>query len=271
MSDMNKFIGYVTTVADVTQKSAESVGESFKTIYSRFGNVKTNKFAASYEDQASGDYNSEDFENLNDIETVLDRVSIKLRENASTWRDIDLVLEDIAANWKNWDRTTQNAVATAVAGTRQRENVITLFENWDSVAKYAEIAENAYGTATEKMAAYTESVQASKEKMTVAVEEWALRINRSELIKKFYDGLTFVIENLDKLALVLGGFGLLTNYDKIATNIGAGAGKLASKTAAMGNAFGGIRDGFSTGGISGALKSMGNAFIAPMETARINQ
>lgn len=27
-SDMNNFIGYVTTVADVTQKSAESVGES---------------------------------------------------------------------------------------------------------------------------------------------------------------------------------------------------------------------------------------------------
>ena len=35
-SDMDKFIGYVTTVADVTQKSAESVGESFKTIYRIF-------------------------------------------------------------------------------------------------------------------------------------------------------------------------------------------------------------------------------------------
>lgn len=31
-ADMNNFIGYVTTVADVSQKSAESVGESFKTI-----------------------------------------------------------------------------------------------------------------------------------------------------------------------------------------------------------------------------------------------
>ena len=35
-SDMDKFIGYVTTVADVTQKSAESVGESFKSIYRIF-------------------------------------------------------------------------------------------------------------------------------------------------------------------------------------------------------------------------------------------
>lgn len=28
MSDMNKFIGYVTTIGDVTQKSMDSVGES---------------------------------------------------------------------------------------------------------------------------------------------------------------------------------------------------------------------------------------------------
>lgn len=121
MSDMDKFIGYVTTVADVTQKSAESVGESFKTIYSRFGNVKAGKFVASQEEMNSSNYNEEEFESINDIETVLSSIGIKLRENAKEWRDIDDVLQDIADSWDNWDKTTQNAVATAVAGTRQRE------------------------------------------------------------------------------------------------------------------------------------------------------
>ena len=65
-SDMDKFIGYVTTVADVTQKSAESVGESFKTIYSRFGNVKAGKFVASQEEMDSSNYNEEEFESLKD-------------------------------------------------------------------------------------------------------------------------------------------------------------------------------------------------------------
>jgi len=161
-SDMNNFIGYVTTVADVTQKSAESVGESFKTIYSRFGNVKANKYAATTADMDAADYNADEFESLNDIETVLTKQGIKLRETAGTWRDIDDVISDIAEKWKTWDQTTQNAVATVVAGTRQRENVITLFENWDDVAKYAEIAENAYGTATAKMSAYTDSIEASQ-------------------------------------------------------------------------------------------------------------
>ena len=69
----------------------------------------------------SSNYNEEEFESLNDIETVLSSIGIKLRENAKEWRDIDDVLQDIADSWDNWDKTTQNAVATAIAGTRQRE------------------------------------------------------------------------------------------------------------------------------------------------------
>ena len=96
----------------------------FKTIYSRFGNVKAGKFVASQEEMDSSNYNEEEFESLNDIETVLSSIGIKLRENAKEWRDIDDVLQDIADSWDNWDKTTQNALATAVAGTRQRENVL---------------------------------------------------------------------------------------------------------------------------------------------------
>lgn len=104
----------------VTQKSAESVGESFKTIYSRFGNVKAGKFVASQADKNSADYNEDEFESLNDIETVLTSVGIKLKENATTYREIDEVLEDIAKKWGAWDSVTKNAVTTAIAGTRQR-------------------------------------------------------------------------------------------------------------------------------------------------------
>lgn len=266
-SDMNQFIGYVTTVADVTQKSAESVGESFKTIYSRFGNVKANKFAASYEDQNSEGYNSAEFENLNDIETVLDRVGIKLRENASTWRDIDTVLEDIAKNWKTWDRTTQNAVATAVAGTRQRENVITLFENWDDVAKYAEIAENAYGTATEKMEAYTDSIEASKQRMTTAVEEWALKLHKTGVIKDFYDQLTYIIKNLRTFGLVLAGLATFTNLGKVTGFLGSSFGKIGAKLSTIS----GITSSFTKGGLKEGWQSAKQAAMAPLETARLNR
>ena len=86
----------------------------------RIGNVKVGKFTASVEDMASEDYNEEEYENLNDIETVLDSIGIKLRENATTYKDTEEVLQEIADIWDTLDETTQNALTTALAGTRQR-------------------------------------------------------------------------------------------------------------------------------------------------------
>ena len=163
----------------------------------------------------SANYNDEEFENLNDIETVLSSIGIKLRENAKEWRDIDDVLQDIADSWDNWDQTTQNAVATAVAGTRQRENVLQLFSNWDEVDKYAEIAANSYGTATEKMEAYTSSIEASKERIQVAIEQWALKLDGTEVIKKFYDSIAYITENLHLFALSLLTYSLALNKNGI--------------------------------------------------------
>ena len=79
---LDTYIGYLTTVQDVTQRSASTVGEAFKTVFSRMGNIKAGKYSASAEEIQSGDYNEEDYEALNDVETVLDSVGIKLKENA---------------------------------------------------------------------------------------------------------------------------------------------------------------------------------------------
>ena len=126
----------------------------FKTLFSRLGNVKAGKFVATQADMESEDYTEEDWENLNDIETVLDSIGIKLRENATTYKETDELLAEIAEKWKTLNDVEKNAVTTAIAGTRQREMLLTMFENWDSVNRYAEIASNSQGTAVEKMKAY---------------------------------------------------------------------------------------------------------------------
>lgn len=262
-SDMDKFIGYVTTVADVTQKSAESVGESFKTIYSRFGNVKAGKFVASQEEMNSSTYNEEEFESLNDIETVLSSIGIKLRENAKEWRNIDDVLQDIAESWDNWDKTTQNAVATAVAGTRQRENVLQLFDNWDEVDKYAEIAANSYGTATEKMKAYTDSVEAAQQRIQVAIEDWALLINGAGYIKDFYNAIGFAIENIHHLIAVVSALAIVLNLNSIINTFTNGLTIMASKLTDIGMLFDKAKMNLS---LKGTYTK--NAFSGSVDTVR---
>ena len=64
----------------------------------------------------SEDYTEEDWENLNDIETVLDSIGIKLRENATTYKETDELLAEIAEKWKTLNDVEKNAVTTAIAG-----------------------------------------------------------------------------------------------------------------------------------------------------------
>ena len=69
---------------------------------------------------ASEDYNEEEWESLSDVETALDNIGIKLRENANTYRDTETILNEIAEKWDTLDETSQNSVVSALAGTRQR-------------------------------------------------------------------------------------------------------------------------------------------------------
>lgn len=212
---MDQYIGYLTTVQDITQRSAESVGEAFKTVFARLGNVKVGKYTASIEDMQSADYNEEEYESLNDIETVLDSIGIKLKENATTYRETEDVLDEIAEKWETLDKTTQNALTTALAGTRQREIILTLFENWDQVGNFASIAENSYGTAEKKMEAFTDSVDAARNRITVATEQWALFLDGSKALKDFYNALAFGIKNIDDFVLAIGSILLILNYGKV--------------------------------------------------------
>ena len=47
-----------------------------------------------------------------------------MKENATTYREIDEVLEDIAKKWGAWDSVTKNAVTTAIAGEFMLEYIV---------------------------------------------------------------------------------------------------------------------------------------------------
>ena len=69
-SSLDRYIGYLTTMTDVTQKSAASIGESMKTVYSRFQNIAAGKFVAAESDIESEKYNEDEWANLNNWVTV---------------------------------------------------------------------------------------------------------------------------------------------------------------------------------------------------------
>lgn len=174
--DMNSLIGYLAAVGEVTQRDMSTVGEAFKTMFARYGNVKLGKLI----DDESG-------ESLNDFETALNAVGIALRDKQGQFRDFNDVILEIRDNMSRMSSTEKSALATTLGGIRQRENVLVLFENLDKALKYTEVAANSTGTAMQKFSAYEQSVEAKSQRMAAAFENLSTSLLDSDLVGAFYD------------------------------------------------------------------------------------
>lgn len=252
---LDRYIGYLTTITDVTQKSAASIGESMKTVYSRYQNIAAGKFVAAQSDIDSENYNEDEWSNLNDVEKALGALGIKIRDSVDNFRNFDNVIDEIASKWSSFSDVQQSGIATALAGTRQRENLITLFENFDLVQKYEQIAANSYGTAAQKMEAYTDSMEAARTRMTASLEKWTLALDGSKALKVFYNAIAEVSDNLVAWSTSIIAMMALTNTAGVGTGIQNGLGKiwsvLANSQISSMNRQEGFANYWGKGGVSG--------------------
>jgi TP901 family phage tail tape measure protein len=111
--ETEQLLAYLAITGEVTQKSMSQIGESYKTIFARFGNIKAGKFV----DDETG-------EDLNDVAKVLSKFNIELYDAEGNMNDVGEILDTVGNKWNSLTEIEQNAIATAIAGTRQRENFI---------------------------------------------------------------------------------------------------------------------------------------------------
>lgn len=191
--EMDTLIGYISTVGEVTQDGAESVGTFFKTLFARIGNVKAGKFV----DDQTG-------ENLNDVEKVLGALGISLRNEEGLFKDFGLVLDEVGEKWDSFNNIQQHAIATAFAGTRQQEKFIVLMENYATALEYANVAANSTGTAKSKYNdAYMDSIEAKMDSLAASWQEFSMSLLNSDLFKGVLDILQMIINVLN----TIGGVG----------------------------------------------------------------
>ena len=190
--NIDQAAAYVATIADVTQMSGSSAGQALKTIISRYGNVK----AGAYNKLNIQSEGSDETVKLNDVERVLNKLGVSIRDTNLQFKDFDDILEEIASKWNTLDTVSQKAIATAFAGVRQQEAFVTLLQNWDKYQELEETAEHSKGTAEKKYASYRESLEASKNSLTAALQEFVNKGEVSETIRKFLDALTKIAEKL---------------------------------------------------------------------------
>lgn len=243
---IDELIGMIATLKDVTQASDEELGNAIKSIVSRYSQIKANKFI---------DY--ETGEDLSNVETVLGKIGIKIRDGLTDFRDLSDVLSELAAKYDKLNDVERNAVNTAMFGTYQQNKGAVLLSNWDKVEKLTKVSENSTTEALDKFEAYTEGVEAHINSMTASYEHLASIIADSEFLKGATDaasGLLDVISQVvDKLgvlstaagAVTIGGalkgnnIGIVDNNGTDLTFLGKTADEL-KRASEAGEKFGGI-------------------------------
>lgn len=184
---MDKLIGYIATVSEVTQDGAESVGTFYKTLFARMGKVTAGDFV----DPETG-------ESLNDVEATLNEVGISLRISETEFKDFGTVLDEVGDKWDTYDSVTQHALATAFAGTRQQEKFIALMENYSSAMEYAAVSAQSAGTAQQKYTdAYMKSIDASVNKLTTSWESFSQTILSSDIVVTLVDIMSALVNVID--------------------------------------------------------------------------
>ncbi len=212
---MDKLLGYLAVIGETTGASMSNVGNSLSTIFSRMANVKLGRLT----DPTSGD-------DLNNVETSLDNVGIKLREDNKTFRDFGLVLDETANKWSSFDEVNQRAIAVSIAGKDHMEDFLVLMNNYNKSLEYAEAGANSSGTAMKKFQDYENSTEAATKRLTAQFEKLALDTLDSSVVRGFLNVSTAVLKLTDEIGLfnvaILVTVGSLTALGKgqILQNIG---------------------------------------------------
>lgn len=197
---IDQLIGMIATLTDVSQASPENVGTAMKSIISRYTQVKANKFV----DYESGD-------DLSNVEKVLAKVGVKIRDGVTDFRDLGDVLDELAGKWNTLNDVEQNAISYNLFGSYQSNFGRILLSNWDKVKQLTEVSENSSTEALDKFSAYTDSVQSHINSMIASYEHLASVIADSEFLKgaadtgaAFLDTISAIIDKLGVMSTAMG-------------------------------------------------------------------
>lgn len=154
-----------------------------KTILSRLGSVKAGTFLSEDLESEYTDISTY----VNDVEKVLSKVGIRLRDTNKDFRDAQDVLDDVAKGWATYDDLTRQALSTSIAGTRQRESFISLMSNYDKALALENSALNSNGKAMQKYQVYQDSIAAKQERIAALFQTFVQNVDLEYIVGKLLD------------------------------------------------------------------------------------
>ena len=227
----------LATLTAKTRESANTVGNSLKTLFARIQGLTLGETL-------------EDGTDLNKYSKALEKVGISIKDQQGELKDMNTILDEMMNKWDSLSRAEQVALAQTVGGVRQYTQLVNLMENKDYFKELVGVAKNSEGTLQEQADIYAESWEASKKRVQASLEE----IYKQLVSDKFFIGLndtlsdtlnitSKLIDSLGGLPGVLGvisslmlkSFGpdIVNNMQRMASNLFIDSGAAQNQAAVM--------------------------------------
>lgn len=182
----------IATIVSVTRQAPESVGTALKTIYARLGDLKV-------------DGVDEFGIKLGEVSGQLQTMGIEVLDSNGDMREMSTVMTEVAEKWNTWTSAQKQAAAVAMAGKRQYNNLIALFDNWDMYGESLETSMEAAGTLSEQQGIAMDSLEKKMQRMTTASEKMYDALFDEKSIGGLIDGLTTVVDLIGSAVEGVGG------------------------------------------------------------------
>ena len=190
--DVDQLNAQLATIISVTRQAPETAGTALKTIYARMEDLKI-----SGEDEYGV--------KLGDVSGTLDEVGVHIMDVNGDMRDLGEVIEEVGNKWDGWTRAQQSAIAQAIAGKRQYNNLLALFDNWGMYNDALETSADSIGTLQKQQDIYMESTEAHLQQMKTEWEDLYDSLLNTNDINKIIDGLTKILGLFTNLTDSFGG------------------------------------------------------------------
>ena len=189
--DVDQLNGQIATVIATTRQAPESVGVAFKTIYARINDIKTGAEDAQV---SLGNYSGK-----------MAELGFNVLDASGHLRDTGEVIEEIGGRWQDLTREQQINLAQTMAGQRQYNNLIALFDNWDKYLQSVNTSMNAQGTLNEKNDRYLESLEAHMQQLGTQAERTYDILFDEKAVKSWVDALNGGLTIFNDFISGLGG------------------------------------------------------------------
>ena len=179
---------------ETTQEAPESIGTALKTIVARMRELS--------------DYGSvlEDGASVNKVERALSAAGIELRDVNGEFRNLEDIFNELGPKWDKLNTMQQQAIAQAVAGTRQQSRFVAIMQDWERTQELAAEAQDSAGASAAQYLKQAQGMEAALANMKTAWQSFIQALTSNKAIIGIVNGVTKILDAVTSIVSIGGEF-----------------------------------------------------------------